>query len=99
MKNIAKFVAMMAIVCVVALKAYDKLHDVNVSDVVLANVEALAAREDENVLPDLPITCSKDCKDGIGRCWIETEVSCIFSGYISNKCSHLPCMSSSDGPV
>ena len=41
MKNIVNIVAVIAIACVVALKAYDK-QNMNVSDVVLANVEALA---------------------------------------------------------
>ena len=47
MKNIVKTVAMMALVCVVALKAYNK-SEAQVSDVVLANVEALTEDESSN---------------------------------------------------
>ena len=46
MKSLVKTVAMMAIVCVVALKAYNNQNEVQLSDVVLANVEALAEGED-----------------------------------------------------
>ena len=45
MKSIVKTVAMMAIVCIVALKAYNKQNEAQVSDVVLANIEALAHEE------------------------------------------------------
>ena len=38
----------MAIVCIVALKAYNKQNEAQVSDVVLANVEALAEDESSN---------------------------------------------------
>lgn len=47
MKSIVKTVAMMALVGVVALKAYNKQNEAQVSDVVLANVEALANLEGE----------------------------------------------------
>lgn len=45
MKSIVKTVAMMALVCVVAMKAYNKQNEAQVSDVVLANIEALAHEE------------------------------------------------------
>ncbi len=48
MKSIVKKVAMMALVCIVALKAYNKQSEVQVSDVVLANVEALAHLEGDD---------------------------------------------------
>lgn len=48
MKSIVKTVAMMALVCVVALKAYNKQSEAQVSDVVLANVEALTGDESSN---------------------------------------------------
>lgn len=40
----------MALVCVVALKAYNKQNEAQVSDVVLANVEALAELEGDGPL-------------------------------------------------
>ena len=48
MKSIVKTVAMMALVCVVALKAYNKQSEAQVSDVVLVNVEALTEDESSN---------------------------------------------------
>lgn len=48
MKSIVKTVAMMALVCIVALKAYNKQSEAQVSDVVLANVEALTEDESSN---------------------------------------------------
>lgn len=93
-----KIVAVIAIACVVALKAYDK-QNVNVSDVVLANVEALADKSEIDNGGVGGIVCSAKCNDGIGRCWIDTGKTCIFSGYMVNMCSNLPCVSSSDGPI
>lgn len=96
MKNLVKIVAVMAIACFVTLKAYDK-QNMNISDVVLANVEALADKSEID-LPPVVVTCSKDCTDGIGRCWIDAGVSCVFCGYMEKTCSHLPCASSNGGP-
>ena len=85
-----KIVAVIAIACVVALKAYDK-QNVNVSDVVLANVEAMAS-DLEVHLPPVVITCSIDCNDGIGRCWVKSEAQvCVRSGFMADHCSEYPC--------
>lgn len=95
MKNIVKIVAVMAIACVVALKAYDK-QNVNVSDVVLANVEAMASNFEVD-LPGVGITCSRYCNDGIGRCWdVNEKGHCKFEGYQYLHCTNLPC-EKSDG--
>jgi hypothetical protein len=89
MKNLVKIVAVMAIACVVTLKAYDK-KDVDASDVVLVNVEALA--ELEGNLPEVVITCSKTCSDGVGRCWLRSNAEkCVWSGYMVDYCSEYPC--------
>lgn len=88
MKNIVNIVAVIAIACVVALKAYDK-QNVNVSDVVLANVEALASDLEVN-LPPVVVTCSSSCKDGIGQCWKTFEEYpkyCTRTDDTSNFCS------------
>lgn len=91
MKNLVKIVAVIAIACIVALKAYDK-QKVTVSDVVLVNVEALAEPEDGVVLPTLPVTCSKTCTDGIGRCWLRSNSGkCVWSGYMVDYCTEYPC--------
>ena len=59
------------------------------TDILMANVEALAQSEE---LPELPINCSKDCDDGIGRCWVESKAKkCVWSGYQLDNCSHYPC--------
>ena len=90
MKNIVKIVAVIAIACVVALKAYDK-QNVNVSDVVLANVEALASNLEVD-LPPVIVLCSKDCDDGIGRCWVKSEAQvCVRSGFMADHCFEYPC--------
>lgn len=82
---------MMAIVCIVALKAYNKQNEAQVSDVVLANVEALAS-DLEVDLPPVVITCSIDCNDGIGRCWVKSEAQvCVRSGFMADHCSEYPC--------
>ena len=85
MKNLVKTVAVVAIACVVALKAYDK-QNMNISDVVLANVEALAELEGDN--HEVVVLCSRSCGDGIGRCWtgIDDTIYCKFSGYQHNFC-------------
>ena len=90
MKNIVNIVAVIAIACVVALKAYDK-QNVNVSDVVLANVEALASNLEVD-LPPVIVLCSKDCDDGIGRCWVKSEAQvCVRSGFMADHCFEYPC--------
>ena len=60
-----------------------------VSDLLMANVEALSQSEE---LPEVLIECSKDCDDGIGRCWVESKAKkCVWSGYQIDNCSHYPC--------
>ena len=60
-----------------------------VSDLLMANVEALSQSEE---LPEVLIECSKDCDDGIGRCWVESKAKkCVWSGYQIDYCSHYPC--------
>ena len=87
MKNIVKIVAVMAIACVVALKAYDK-QNMNVSDVVLANVEALAELEGDN--HEVVVSCSESCRDGIGKCWTTHRLDpnyCERSPELTNYCT------------
>ena len=88
MKNIVKIVAVIAIACVVALKAYDK-QNVNVSDVVLANVEALASNLEVD-LPPVIVLCSESCRDGIGKCWTTHRLDpnyCERSPELTNYCT------------
>ena len=70
-----------------------------VSELMMRNVEALADKSEIDNGGVGGIVCSAKCNDGIGRCWIYTGKTCIFSGYMVNMCSNLPCVSSSDGPI
>ena len=86
MKNMTKIVAMLAIACVLTLKASDN-ENVSVSDIVLANMEALA--EPRYDLPEVEVVCSKKCTDGKGKCWIPQENDpsiCDRSPDVENKC-------------
>lgn len=88
----------MAIVCVVALKAYNKQNEIQVSDVVLANVEAMA-NDLEADLPGVGISCSEFCNDGRGRCWkLNEKGHCKFEGYQYLYCTNRPC-EKSDGSI
>lgn len=59
---------------------------VETSDVVLANVEALAAGE------DAVVSCSASCNDGIGKCWLPyNEFYCVFVSYHFNYCTDKTC--------
>ena len=87
MKNLTKIVAMLAIACVLTLKASDN-ENVSVSDIVLANMEALA--EPRYDLPGIEVVCSKSCNDGIGKCWKqrgEDPSDCERSPDLSNYCT------------
>ena len=54
----------------------------DMSDLALANVEALA--DDGEAV----ITCSRSCSYGIGSCYIiSTSGDCAFSGYQDDSCS------------
>ena len=82
-----KIVAVMAIACVVTLKAYDK-QNMNISDVVLANVEALAELEDDK--HEVVVSCSASCRDGIGKCWTTHRLDpnyCERSPETTNYCT------------
>lgn len=54
-----------------------------VSDLVMANVEALADNE------DFTITCSRTCSDGVGRCYktIDKWGNCHFDGSQTYSCT------------
>lgn len=90
MKNFVKIVAVMAIACVVTLKAYDK-QNVKISDVLLSNVEALADKSEIDN-GGFGIVCSAKCNDGIGRCWVKSGGNfCVFSGSEADNCTGYGC--------
>lgn len=81
MKKTVKIVAVMAIACVVALKAYDK-RNVNVSDVVLANVEALADKSEiDNGGSGVVYGKWKRIVDSLG-CYLQHKCATDGDGYI-----------------
>jgi len=87
MKSIVKTVAVIAMACVITIKAYNK-QNANIADVVLANVEALA--QDEADLPPVVVTCSESCRDGIGKCWTTHKIDpnyCQRSPELNNYCT------------
>ena len=65
------------------------------SDLLLANVEALAQNEGREAV----ITCSQYCNDGIGRCWFKNGNDyCVFSGSQFDNCTGFGCLKS-DGTI
>nr|WP_129730163.1 NVEALA domain-containing protein [Parabacteroides goldsteinii] len=56
-------------------------NEVSLSDIVLANVEALA--RDEGAV----ITCSYTCRDGIGKCWYRFGGTCQRSSSTNIYCT------------
>ena len=59
-----------------------------VSDVLLANVEALSQSENSGA----EISCSAKCNDGIGKCWLKSGGDfCVFSGSQLDYCTGYGC--------
>lgn len=82
MKSIVKTVAMMALVCVVAMKAYNKQSEAQVSDVVLVNVEALANKSEiDNGGVGITSGKWKRIVDALG-CYLNHECKIDGDGYI-----------------
>lgn len=74
--------AAVAFAVVAGYNVYSAQSDVKLSDLAMANVEALAGGEDAT------ITCSRTCSDGIGRCYrvYDGYGNCTFSGYQDEYC-------------
>lgn len=73
---------MMALVCIVALKAYNKQSEVQVSDVVLANVEALADKSEiDNGGSGAVYGKWKRIVDSLG-CYLQHKCATDGDGYI-----------------
>lgn len=86
MKNILKITMVAAFALFAGYNFYQSnVETEETSDIVLANVEALAAGE------DVEITCSKTCSDGIGQCWDYRGSYCFFSGYMHTHCTGYDC--------
>ncbi len=82
MKRKFKVLFVVAAAFAVSYQAYGEMKKNESSELVLANVEALAAGE------VVGITCSRSCGDGIGQCWkrIDSSIYCEFSGIQANHC-------------
>ena len=82
MKKVFKTLFVVASAFAVSHQAYGELKKNESSELVLANVEALAAGE------GAVITCSRSCGDGIGQCWkrIDSSIYCEFSGLQADHC-------------
>ena len=86
MKRKFKTLFVVAAAFAVSYQAYGEMKKNESPELVLANVEALAAGE------GVGITCSQSCRDGIGLCWTEDSsdpIYCERSANPSNRCSCL----------
>lgn len=82
MRKIVKFAFVAAFAAIAGYGVYENQKADTMSDMMLANVEALASGE------GVVITCSRSCSDGIGRCWILSNSGhCAFTGYQDDNCA------------
>ena len=91
-KKISGIVAIVVLAMIVGYNVYTSQKNTNLSDLALANVEALA----NNGEGDAAITCNQSKNKSPGACWIkygECYISglirfddCKFTGYMVHKC-------------
>lgn len=87
MKKKWKTFALVAVVAAIGgYGVYTNQKAVAMSDLMLENIEALAKIEE---LPEVVITCSRTCSDGVGRCYdtFDKWGNCHFSGYQFHFCT------------
>ena len=72
---------LLAVVMSVVFYTAQVKTDTEVSDVTLANIEALARIE----LPPVEVDCSWSCSN-VGRCWKSNEEQCYFTGNLYDYC-------------
>ena len=85
MRTLKKNAALLSLVFAAGagLLASQVKNETKVSDITLANIEALADVEH----PPVQITCSQSCHDGSGQCWRADENgNCFFDGSIYTSC-------------
>lgn len=82
-KNLLKGLAVVAFAMIAGYNVYQAHSETEgMSELMLANVEALAAGEVGG------ITCSQRCNDGIGRCWAQTnDFYCVPTGSPNDTCT------------
>lgn len=93
MKKVIKLAFVAAFVAVAGYGVYTNQTSDAMSDLALANVEALARYE----LPEVEITCGSNggaCWAIFGDCWVTAGAhypDCYFCGYTSSSCIS-PCL-------
>ncbi len=90
-KNLINALTFVAVATMLFLKA-NSAPQKGMNDTILDNVEALAQNEE---LPEIVVSCSESCRDGIGKCWKKSDQDeryCQRSEEQTNYCScaHLP---------
>jgi len=81
------FALVAAVAAVGGYGVYTNQQAAAMSDLMLENIEALAKIEDPEE-GGVIVTCSKNCDDGIGRCWILSNSGhCAFTGYQDDSCT------------
>ena len=83
-----KTVFVVAIAMVTGVNVFNAQKSEPLSDVVLANVEALAELEDDK--HEVVVSCSASCRDGIGKCWTTHRLDpnyCERSPETTNYCT------------
>ena len=86
MKRKFKTLFVVAAAFAVSYQAYGEMKKNESSELVLANVEALAAGE------GVGITCSQSCRDGIGLCWTEDSSDPMYSERSANPSNRCSCL-------
>ena len=86
MKRKFKVLFVVAAAFAVSYQAYGEMKKNESSELVLANVEALAAGE------GVGITCSQSCRDGIGLCWTEDSSDPMYSERSANPSNRCSCL-------
>ena len=84
MKALKKNAALLLLVFAAGagLLASQVKNETEVSDITLANIEALAREE----MTEPGVVCSFQCNDGIGQCWREQSGTCVRSGDPHDHC-------------
>lgn len=91
-KKLVAVISLFVIILIGGYTVYSSQNNVKLSDLVLANVEALAEYES----PDVEITCNGKKNTPPGRCWhqyadcdlgwFHHPEDCRFSGSMSDTC-------------
>lgn len=81
MKKLLGIIALVAIAAAASWNFSQSKKEAIFSDLVLANINALAENE------GVEVVCSKTCRDGIGKCWFSMYGTCIRSESTNIYCT------------